>query len=475
MNRSPKGYGIPLLGLLICSLAFPSVVWSQRGGRAGGGGRAGAIRSSPQRSLPSNYGSMRSSSNASRTPQTGVSTVRRLDPAAGDRLQGAARDGGTWETPRGGQVTGGRTEAGGAWVAGETAGGGQYVHGRTGDGDRFAVGRTADGEVYARAKGDFNGGIVDLPGDSDVVIIGDCRYYRHGYDYYWPYYYGGNVYYQEVYAPTGAVYDTLPTDISTLTIGGQTYYTYDGVYYQEVNGQYVVVDAPVRSGDAPSGGGADAESILKRMDTRVSGMSQFVVDYAETRTLAKGDEPETHQRRIYVRRPDHLAARDLTTGSGRQYVYDGKKVTVFDPARKVYGEVEAPATLAETIAFLRENYGMPVPVGDLLNGDFFEGLSAERATLTAEGRETVGGAECDKIVFETSEVRGTLWVDAKESLALPHKLVLDYFTHPGQPKYELAITRWSEAKTEDNLFAFTPPGDATRINLVPRAGVGAAP
>jgi hypothetical protein len=380
----------------------------------------------------------------------------------------------TRDTVRGGDVTGGRTVAGGAWVAGETAGGRNYVHGRTGDGDRFAVGQGANGEIYARAKGDYNGGIVDLPGDSVAVIVGGGRYYRHGYDYYWPYYYGGNTYYQEVYAPTGAVYETIPAECGALQIGEQVYYVYDDVYYQKVGEQYVVVDLPARPSDAPVAMGDDVNLILKRMDERVAALPKFVMDFTQTATEASGTPPQISKRRAYGIRPNRMAARELDGADKRQFVYNGKTLSVFDPERNVYGVIEVPGTLAEATIFLRENYGVQLPLGELLNAELGHVIRSEATTVTLEGREKIEGSECVKVVFLTPEVRGTLWVDADEAIALPRRMELNYIAHPDQPKYEVTITRWQNVDSDENLFTFTPPEGANRIDIVPRAGAGSA-
>jgi hypothetical protein len=63
--------------------------------------------------------------------------------------------------------------------------------------------------------------------------VGDRDYYYWDGGYYEPHWHSGSVYYQPVYAPTGAVVCDLPS-YHTEIQNGVTYYVYDGVYYERV-------------------------------------------------------------------------------------------------------------------------------------------------------------------------------------------------------------------------------------------------
>jgi hypothetical protein len=63
-------------------------------------------------------------------------------------------------------------------------------------------------------------------------------------------------------------------------------------------------------------------------------------------------------------------------------------------------------------------------------------------------------------------------VDSNEAGSLPYKLEFETVTHPDRPKDQVIISRWEEASPEESLFAFTPPADATRVEMVPRRSGG---
>src|SRR5688500_4822981 len=83
--------------------------------------------------------------------------------------------------------------------------------------------------------------------------------------------------------------------------------------------------------------------------------------------------------------------------------YNGKEMILVGHKDTVWGQLSAPPTLAETIDKIREYYGMPLPVADLLGFDA-KGTLRNSANVSTVGKETVGGVECNLLSFKNVDV-----------------------------------------------------------------------
>jgi hypothetical protein len=87
--------------------------------------------------------------------------------------------------------------------------------------------------------------VATLPSGAQNVSVGDTVYYQHGHHYYERVYYGGDVLYQAVSPPIGAVVPTLPPDCRMAKPAADaTDRVCDGVRYLPVEGGYRVVETP---------------------------------------------------------------------------------------------------------------------------------------------------------------------------------------------------------------------------------------
>jgi hypothetical protein len=377
--------------------------------------------------------------------------------------------------------------AGGALVArGETARGRDYAVAGNREGDRIVVGQNAAGDITVRAKGDVGNAIQTLPADCRRVVIDGHTYYAHGYSYYWPYYYGGTPYYQEIYPPEGAVVTNLPETAGTIEVGGTEYVVADGAYYLQEGDHYVAADIssgtePAQAGTPDAGQAAGSgpaapapaiqgSDILNRMGAYLGSLNNFVVECIETAASPEGGGKNvTTRRRLYVSRPNRITVGVRSGEDLRRFWYDGKNVYVYDDAKKVYASVAAPDTMSATFDFLRQDYGMTMPLADLLRPDVADAIRLAAQSVTYVGEEVVDGRACRKLTLMTEEVHGSLWVEADDQAPRPRKIELLYYAYPGQPRYKALIERWdSEEKIDDKLFVFQPPEGAAKIEMVPR-------
>jgi len=241
--------------------------------------------------------------------------------------------------------------------------------------------------------------------------------------------------------------------------------------------------APSRSPTpAPRAVEARADQELKRMSEFLAGVPRFALEAEETfDELPDGDlrRQLTNVRRMAVERPNHVAADATGDTLNRASWYDGRTVTVLDKAHNVYATIEVPATIDATLDKLQDEYGVVLPLADLLYADpyavLIEGVTYGRYL----GIHQAAGVACHHLAFSQDTIEWQIWIDAGEK-PLPRKLVISYVQEPGEPQYSAIIRRWNlESKVPEGLFTFEAPEGAQKIDAQamkePEAGEPALP
>ncbi len=435
---------------------------------------------------PANYGSIRHSSARRRYSTPGRYASR--GPVVRAPRVGAGRI----EGPRGGEIKAVRGPRGRGAVKVEGPRGGEAaaVRGRYGRGavgvrgprgyGRAVVGRRGVGGIWG-VRGPHGRAVVGrLPRGYVKVDIKGYPYYHHNYYWYRPYWYGGTVYYSPVYPSVGYYYAALPEDHTTTVIDNRKYYYSNGVYYTEgtKNGEegYLVIDPPEESTTQPSvvasedAAAPDPFDTLRAMSDYLGKLKQFTFTAKVTTDdiQESGEKIQLSSRRtVSVRRPDRIVAELRTDGDDRRVTYDGKALNIFSRTHNLYGSEKMPDSIEGTLDMLAQDYGMVLPLGDMLYPDVYGAVVPSIRTGQYVGQHIVDERQCHHLLFTQDVIDWEIWIQADDK-PLPRKLVITYKQQTGKPTFSATLPLWElTPKFTADFFDFNPPSGAQKIQILP--------
>jgi len=146
--------------------------------------------------------------------------------------------------------------------------------------------------------------------------------------------------------------------------------------------------------------------------------------------------------------------------------YDGKTLTLFNPAEKVFATEAAPPTVEKTIDFARETIGILLPAADLLYRNAFPLLSQDLKLAVVVGKAVIGGVRCDHLLFSRPGADFQVWI-AEGPKPWPHKYTVTDTSSPARLSISTLLSHWKVLPAvDDALFRFVPPKGAQQIRFL---------
>jgi hypothetical protein len=167
-----------------------------------------------------------------------------------------------------------------------------------------------------------------------------------------------------------------------------------------------------------------------------------------------------------VKRPDGFTIKVAEDRDVRQFFYDGKSLTIFDPKTGFSARLPAPPTIRDTLDLARDKYGITVPLRDLFQ---WNAGGAEEAKLTSGhfvGPARIADQDAEQYAFRQPGVDWQIWI-AKGDKPLPLRIVIVGADDPARPQYEANLAWNTAAQLTADTFVFTPPADAKSIPITP--------
>jgi hypothetical protein len=144
--------------------------------------------------------------------------------------------------------------------------------------------------------------------------------------------------------------------------------------------------------------------------------------------------------------------------------YDGKNFTVYGKLVNYYATVPAPATTAELVDKIYDEYGVEIPLVDLFKWGTDDSAIKKITSAYDVGPSTVQGITCEHYAFRQQGLDWQIWIQLGE-YPLPRKFVIRTLTDDARPQHTSNLI-WNLAPSyNEAAFAFDPPPGALRIEL----------
>ena len=213
-----------------------------------------------------------------------------------------------------------------------------------------------------------------------------------------------------------------------------------------------------------------ADRVLREMSALLASTAEFrfEADLLVEDVLDTGQKLQFGERAgAIVRRPDRFAATRSGDAMSRSVVYDGARVSVLDEAEGVYAVVDVPATIDGMLDHMADQYGVTLPIADLVFSSPYDALVGENAAGHYVGLHDVTGVECHHVAVSQDAVDWQIWIEAGER-PLPRKLVITYKHEVGAPQFTALLHDWDLSPAVPNrIFVFEPPDGAEQIEFTP--------
>jgi hypothetical protein len=235
----------------------------------------------------------------------------------------------------------------------------------------------------------------------------------------------------------------------------------------------ISIASPQLRADAPTPPPAidpRADECLRTMGKTLADAKQFTFEIHDMtdQILPSGQKAQFARTvDIAIRRPDALMAQVNGDLESKKIFYSNSKLAILNLTSNVYALQDVPATLDKMFDFLDERFGITVPVSDLAFPDPYAVLIDHVYSASYLGLHDVNGIKCHHLAFREPNIDWQIWIEDTDQ-ALPRKIVITYKDQPDVPQFVAFLDKWNlSPQLSDATFAFTPPPDAKRQDLVP--------
>jgi hypothetical protein len=169
---------------------------------------------------------------------------------------------------------------------------------------------------------------------------------------------------------------------------------------------------------------------------------------------------------VSVRRPNKLRSDRRGEVVDASFLYNGKTITVYGKRMNMYAQTTAPPTIDEALDYAQSRLDLDAPGVDLIYSNAYKALTEDVVSGMRVGPAFIGDVPCQHLAYRGNAVDWQLWIqDGAEPL--PLKYVITTKDVKSSPEFSVEFRDWeTSAVLPDELFEFTPPAGAQRIEFL---------
>lgn len=167
-----------------------------------------------------------------------------------------------------------------------------------------------------------------------------------------------------------------------------------------------------------------------------------------------------------IQRPDHLAISYRSDLGAKVIWYDGKTLTIYDPAHRAYATIAAAASIDAMFRQVADEKNLSIPLENLDFNDECGRAYRDIQRGKFIGINDVDGTDCVHLGFIQAETDWQVWVD-QSGRPLPRKVVITYKKLPSQPQWSALFSNWRfNQKLPASLFQPRMPKDVIKTTFI---------
>jgi hypothetical protein len=220
---------------------------------------------------------------------------------------------------------------------------------------------------------------------------------------------------------------------------------------------------------------AQAQPVARQADAALKAMGKligsanaysFSADVTFDHVLPSGQKVQfAAAQDVVMERPGRLRVAWNGDLGARQFWYDGKTITLFDPALPFYASATAPGDLDQMLDLVVDKYGFSPPLADFLYSDAYKSLRQNVQYGFDLGESRINGRTCRSFAFVEKKIDWQIWI-ASGPEPVPCKVVITYKTHPAQPQFTAVFSDWKfSPRISRNTFTPELPARLERIGF----------
>ena len=224
---------------------------------------------------------------------------------------------------------------------------------------------------------------------------------------------------------------------------------------------------------APAAPNAAAPAIAEQADRLIKEMSAYIgsaqeftfhADVTFDHVLPSGQKLQfSAAEEVVLQRPGRLYVEWNGDLGARKFWYDGKSVTLYDPATPFYASETAPPEVDDMLGQLLPKLDFVPPLADFLYRDPYKAVRDNIQYGFDLGQTDVNGRSCRALAFVEKDIDWQIWIENGPQLT-PCKLVITYKTQAAQPQFTALFSDWDFApRIADSVFVPALPSGVEKI------------
>ena len=211
-----------------------------------------------------------------------------------------------------------------------------------------------------------------------------------------------------------------------------------------------------------------AVMILQKMSDVIGDLNSVSFDLntsVDVINYEYGIETRFGHDQVYMVGPDKMLIHAYGPKGHRGFWYNGKVFTYYSFDENNYADINAPATIIETIDTIHKMYGILFPAADFFYPTFTQDVLDYFDNVIYLGQKKIDEKDCFHVLATNKDLNAQFWI-SNDAFNLPKKYILIYKDKENM-HYEASFSNWQlNPEIPLSAFEFLPPPQAQRISIL---------